>query len=421
MPRILAPLPDLQLDPRNTRTLLNAMQTKVFLESGGSLNDFSPASPLAAITEGQAYAAAELLYYLNSLPEAFAIQWMKLLGIQRVIGASAYAEITFVKFEAYTQAVVVPKGTALLSSSGLRFILTEDVIIDPIEGFATGLAISEKWGTIYNVPPGAINRVSGSIPGLESLFNADSAMGGEDLESVLEMKSRANALMGRRALISKGDFISEINTAFPEFTIVDIIDEDVTPSNVPILIGNNEGIRVSDAISSQVFTRIQSKTPIGINFSIIQLRTHPIYLRVAVEFNSRVVSISSLVSQVLEIAQETITPSAITDRFVSGNDVSLNLSYIEGITSINNIEMHILQYLEPYWKHMHGIEESCDQIFKAEHEDGICRRIPLNADTDTFFLQLDKYDSAKLYQLQITTIDENGTILIYDYDNLYQV
>ena len=46
MANIYGPILPLQLDPRNTSALVRDMQTKVFLESGGQLNDFSPASPL---------------------------------------------------------------------------------------------------------------------------------------------------------------------------------------------------------------------------------------------------------------------------------------------------------------------------------------------------------------------------------------
>ena len=97
MPDIYGPILPLQLDPRNTSALVRDTQTKIFLESDGSLNDFSPASPLSAIVEGQAYAQNELLYYLNSLPEAYTLQWLRQLGIQRSIGAKSVAEVSFIK------------------------------------------------------------------------------------------------------------------------------------------------------------------------------------------------------------------------------------------------------------------------------------------------------------------------------------
>ena len=82
MSNIYGPVLPLQLDPRNTSALVRDMQTKIFLESDGQLNDFSSASPLSAMVEGQAFAQGELLYYLNSLPEAYTLQWLRQLGIQ---------------------------------------------------------------------------------------------------------------------------------------------------------------------------------------------------------------------------------------------------------------------------------------------------------------------------------------------------
>ena len=58
MANIYGPILPLQLDSRNTDAMVRALQTKIFLESGGTLNDFTPASPLAAIAEGQAFAQA---------------------------------------------------------------------------------------------------------------------------------------------------------------------------------------------------------------------------------------------------------------------------------------------------------------------------------------------------------------------------
>ena len=92
---IFGPLLPLQLDSRNVNDIVRAIQSRIHIESGGQLTDFTPASPLAAISEGQGFAQAELLYYLNSLPEAVTVQWLRNLGIQRRIGSRALVEVTF--------------------------------------------------------------------------------------------------------------------------------------------------------------------------------------------------------------------------------------------------------------------------------------------------------------------------------------
>ena len=119
MANIYGPILPLQLDSRNTSALVRAIQTRINLESGGELNDFTPASPLAAISEGQAFAQAELLYYLNNLPEAFSIQWLRQLGIQRRIGARALVDVTFYRVPGYNRVVIIPAGTKVYANNGL--------------------------------------------------------------------------------------------------------------------------------------------------------------------------------------------------------------------------------------------------------------------------------------------------------------
>ena len=81
MSNIYGPILPLPLDSRNTAALVRAIQTRMNLESGGELNDFTLASPPAAISEGQAFAHAWLLFYLNNQPNALVLHWLRLLGI----------------------------------------------------------------------------------------------------------------------------------------------------------------------------------------------------------------------------------------------------------------------------------------------------------------------------------------------------
>ena len=127
MANIYGPILPLQLDSRNTEALVRAIQTRIYLESGGQLNDFTPSSPLSAISEGQAFAQAELLFYLNNLPEAFSLQWLRQLGIQRKIGSRALVDVTFYKVPGYQRVLIIPKGTKLIANGGQIFTTLAEV------------------------------------------------------------------------------------------------------------------------------------------------------------------------------------------------------------------------------------------------------------------------------------------------------
>lgn len=418
MPRLLAPLPSIQLDPRNTKALLAAMQTQVYLASNGVLNDFSPASPLSAITEGQAYAASEILYYLNNLPEAFAIQWMKLLGIQRILGANAYAEITFVKTPGYPQPVVIPKNTEIFSVSGLKYNLMADVTIDLNEEDKTELVISEKWGSVYNVPPGNIIRMSKVIPGLDSIYNLQAASGGEDLESINEMKTRANFLLRRNALITREDYVNEVYSIYPDLDLVEIVEDQINASNVSIIIGRNSAESVPQNIKNYIFSEIRDKIPIGITFNIFQIETIPIFCKLSCTYNSRLTSSTSIIETIRDSLLEEITLSNIgRGGFLDSADIADNLSILPGIDSILRLNLFGLIPLDPEVEYG---AEICDSLFDSYIDsENKCIRKTTNSEEDSEFLYMNLFQTGKLYQLEITLIDQDGNIVIYNYDELY--
>ena len=143
---IYGPLLPLQLDSRNIESIVKAIQTRINIESGGQITDFTPASPMAAMSEGQGFAQAELLYYLNSLPEAVTIQWLKTLGIQRKIGSRATVEISFFKVAGYSRPVTIPSGTRVYANGGQVFELLEQVSMTGSS--ATAVAQSLRWGSV---------------------------------------------------------------------------------------------------------------------------------------------------------------------------------------------------------------------------------------------------------------------------------
>ncbi|HEY9735481.1 MAG TPA: hypothetical protein V6D06_04335, partial [Trichocoleus sp.] len=98
------------LDPRNEAALVEYALDRVFTASGGQLNDFSPSSPARALLEGQAFAGAELLFYLNQLPEAAAIAFLQIAGIQRILGTKAAVTLTVTITQLLGSTFTLPAG-----------------------------------------------------------------------------------------------------------------------------------------------------------------------------------------------------------------------------------------------------------------------------------------------------------------------
>lgn len=428
MPRILSPLPSIQLDPRNTNSLLSAIQSRIYLESGGALNDFSPASPLSAITEGQAAATAELLYYLNNLPEAYAVQWMRLLGVQRVIGATAYVPVTFTRVASYGRPVYVPMGTELYTAPGLKFILSSDVTIDVTQSSAVGIAVSEKWGSIYNVPPRSITTIGRAIVGLDSAINFEPGRGGEDTETVAQMKSRAFAVLRRRSLITQEDYINEIFNIAPELDIVEMIpssvindDEDAPVNQLYFLMGRDTGQPIEFDVKSTIINSLKRKTPMGLTLTAIEPEYLPLKISVTVEFDSRISSATGVANDIRNLMTEQITPS----NFGVGNSLDIAFVYqtaalAPGVVTVPRAEADVLILQDPDVEYTNA----CDPIFESfTDENGSCVRssAALISEEALPVYTAEALQTFKVYQLEVVTLDNYGNGLVYNFDELYSI
>jgi uncharacterized phage protein gp47/JayE len=319
---IFGPLLPLQLDSRNVNDIVRAIQSRIYIESGGQLTDFTPASPLAAISEGQGFAQAELLYYLNSLPEAVTVQWLRNLGIQRRIGSRALVEVTFYRVPGYSRPVTIPSGTKVYASGGQVYITLDQVRMT--ESSATVTAQSERWGTVYNVPAGSIGRVERNFLGLDSVINNSAAEGGTDLETVEDMKIRAFELFGRRNLTSRSDFESEVSAVAPEATLVRVMSYEErfgeNSRGVFIVAGGDDGSPLSIPTQQLLLTSIRDRVPLDVKVYLATPSIVPVEVVINILWDPRVTTTftDTLAENLKTIAQDVVYPSAVG----LGNDLS---------------------------------------------------------------------------------------------------
>jgi len=312
---IFGPLLPLQLDSRNVNDIVRAIQSRIHIESGGQLTDFTPASPLAAISEGQGFAQAELLYYLNSLPEAVTVQWLRNLGIQRRIGSRALVEVTFYRVPGYTRPVTVPSGTRVYATGGQVYITLDQVRMT--EGSATVTAQSERWGSVYNVPAGSIGAVERNFLGLDSVTNNSAAEGGTDLETVEEMKIRAFELFGRRNLTSRGDFEAEVSAIAPEATLVRVLSYEErfgeNSRGVFIVAGGDNGSPLSVPTQQQLLTSLRDRVPLDVKVYLAEPTIIPVEVVVSVLWDPRITTTftDTLAEGLKTILESIVYPSAI--------------------------------------------------------------------------------------------------------------
>jgi hypothetical protein len=207
-----APLPSVNIDPRNEAELVQAASQRVYQASGQTLNDFSAGNPLAALLEGQAFAQGEFLFWANQLPQSILIEWLgPFLGAMRRVGTPAVARLTLTVPPSDT-VTTIPAGTAFTTDANLTggesftFITDAEVYVAPGESTAYATVASQYVGAIYNSPANSITGTSAiNVNGLTAT-NPQAATGGSDVETYQEVQERFFTLIRRRNPVSAEDW-----------------------------------------------------------------------------------------------------------------------------------------------------------------------------------------------------------------------
>ena len=207
-----APLPSVDIDPRNEAEIVQQAAQRVYEASGQTLNDFSAGNPLAALLEGMAFAQGEFLFRANQLPQSILIEWLgPFLGAMRRLGTPSVARLTLTIPPSDTP-TSIPAGTAFTTDSNLTggevftFITDADVIIPAGETIGYASVASQYVGSVYNSPANSITGVSATeITGL-TVTNPLPATGGSDVETYPEVQERFFTLIRRRNPVSAEDW-----------------------------------------------------------------------------------------------------------------------------------------------------------------------------------------------------------------------
>ncbi len=279
---LIAPL----LDSRSERQLVESAAARVYEVSEGAINDLGPSSPITALIEGQCFAQAEFLYFLNQLPEAFLIYWLQLFGIQRRLGSYAQTTVEFQLSEARPIPFTIPQGYVVVSNGGVTFTCNEELIIQAGDTVGRVGVTCTELGLVGNVPVGAIARVLQPLTGLSLLWNPDPGAGGTEEESISEVKLRAFQAIRRRGLISADDYENEAQEYLGEGAPALAIGSrgqdprTIQEGSVHVFARNLDGSALNGFQIQELGDRLLQKSLLGIRVWVSNIDVHEIDVEV---------------------------------------------------------------------------------------------------------------------------------------------
>ena len=235
----VAPLLSPVIDDRPEKELVTYGLARVIQASNGLLsNSIDLGSPERALIEGFSFAAAELLYRLNKLPEAAVIEFLQIAGVQRILGTAASVRLTFTLTQSLSNTFTVPSGYLVTSVSGQIQFTTDEILQIPPGNISGSIgATCTEIGTQGNLSAYTLTRLSESLAFLKSVTNTEPSTGGNDAESLDTTKARGFAAIRRRGLISADDYVQETITV-------------LGAGSVAAAIGNLAADKISERIGS---------------------------------------------------------------------------------------------------------------------------------------------------------------------------
>ncbi|MEA5603718.1 baseplate J/gp47 family protein [Nostoc sp. UHCC 0252] len=309
-------LDSILLDPRNETDLVEQAKLKVYNASGGLLNDFTENSPVAALIQGQAFAGAELLYYVNQLPLALVIDFLKVTGVTRSSGTKAKTTLTFTITSPQSIIFTIPEGFEVVDSDGRLSFYTDAPLVIPA-GLTSGsvTATAEKEGSEYNISAYSITGITQPLTYLAGVTNIEPASGGSDEEAQASAITRALNQMRLRNLVSANDYEQAAEALLGSGSLAKAIGllgrNKVTRElgAVHLFLLNASGEPANDAQLSYVKSELSDKLQLGTS-----LYTSPIELvPVSAEFTAKLnpgVDPEEAFDNLWEAFQEYLSPNS---------------------------------------------------------------------------------------------------------------
>lgn len=341
------PLQSISLDPRNEDDLVSQAQVRVLNASGGQLNDFSENSPVAALIQGQAFAHSELLYWVNQLPLALIVDFLKVTGVEQSLGTKAVTTLTFTIISTQSTAFTIPEGFEVVDSSGTYSFFTDATLQIPpglISGSVT--ATAEEVGSQYNLSAYTISRPTQPLTFLSSVVNIEASSGGTDAETLDQTISRGLSELRRRNLVSADDYESSAEEILGQGSVAKAIGKlgknkaTTELGAVHLFLLNSNQEPANQAQVSLVSNTLNSRIQLG-----TQLYVSPMdLLDIQADLIAKVApgaNVEQVIDDLWEAYQSYLNPS----NYPPGQDIILNeveyhLRLTEGIKNIQTLSLN---------------------------------------------------------------------------------
>lgn len=282
-------IPKLLLEGDSLETLVSISYDKIRAASNNTITDFREGSPVAALVEGQVFALSELLYYVNLLPEATALELFRLYGAQRSMGTKAKGRLTFQLAAISNQAFSLPVGYSF-GYKGANLLLTEALLIPPGSDRGQAAVEVDTVGAAYNAGSYGVLETSFGLFNLQAAYNEEPLVGGSDIEPISQSIARMQTQLNtRQTLINQSDYelaAQDFLGVGSRAVCVPRLGADkatLAYGNVALFLLNGNGLPANTLQRSQLSLALAERAVIGTRVSCFPMELYDLSVEVFVQ------------------------------------------------------------------------------------------------------------------------------------------
>jgi hypothetical protein len=349
-------LPEISLDPRNEQQLLEQAAQYAISKSGGQLGNLSPANPLIFLLEAQVFAGAELLWYLNQLPQKLLVTFLNYWGVSVSDGVAATGDLTVTLTGSLATSITLPSGL-LFSDGEVLYKSISPVIVPAGSTSATVPVQCTEVGVLGNKPAYTINNIVTPNAYLKTATNPLQFSTGLDVVGADQAVSGFVDNLRSEQCISEGDFI-RVSQGFlgAGWDVRILANTNPTTSQneigtVAVLIGNPKNIDTPTATTIALQKHLTNKAPITSRVWVSTIQYQPTVIKVYATYSEEQ-DTQDLANQLYGIIQEGLltTPTKLTDRdlIMLGDRVGVKVtaSSLNGSSSVSAGSVSSALYLK---------------------------------------------------------------------------
>ena len=335
------------IDDRSEETLARQAESVVAAASGGRLNDFTSSGPLGVLLRAQSFVGAELLYRVNQLPLALAVQFLSNAGVERRLGSRAVVPLTFSLTAPLSTPFTIPAQFEVVDAGAtVSFFTNTSLTIPPGATQGTVSATSERPGSEYNVAPFTLTQVTLPLAFLAGVVNTQPAQGGADEESIEDTIARGIVGLRTRNPVSADDFRFLAEQALGSGSrakAVGLLGPDALtrqPGAVHVFVLDALGVGANVDQVQRVSTLLRSKALLGTSIYVSSMPTQDISVEVVGRINSLTTG-EGATDALWEAFQSYLSPRAYEPGdTLQISELRYQLRLVEGIDRIESLTIN---------------------------------------------------------------------------------